>query len=80
METKTDTFVITDDIRAFQMLTVRSALKLEALGMTSRAGKIRKGWAVRFGLPANTKIPALIEHINKLLHEYDPERAAKVGA
>lgn len=80
METKPASFAITDKIGAVQMLAVRSALKLESLGIKRDGVSIRKGWAVRFGLSANTKIPVLIEHINKLLREYDPDRAARVSA
>jgi hypothetical protein len=54
-------------ITRFQLCAVKGALKLEALGMKSRGGSIRKGWAVRLGLKPSTKHADLIKHIEELL-------------
>lgn len=56
-----------DGIAVFQLLAVRGALKLEKLGMKSRGGSIRKGWALRLGLKANAKHDEVIAEINRRL-------------
>lgn len=56
-----------EQIRRAQLCAVRGALKLEALGMKSRGGSIRKGWAIRLGLKPSTKHADLIAHITTLL-------------
>lgn len=53
----------------FQMHAVRSALRLEKLGMKSRGGSIRKGWAIKLGLKPNAKIDEVIAAIDKRLEE-----------
>jgi hypothetical protein len=56
-----------EQLSRFQLCAVRGALKLEALGMKSRGGSIRKGWAIRLGLKPSTKHADLIAHITMLL-------------
>ena len=50
----------------FQMMAVRSALRLEKLGMShSKLGKIRKPWAIKMGLKPNVKIDEVIAKIDE---------------
>ena len=56
-----------DDIARVQLVAVRGALKLEKLGMKSRGGSIRKGWAVRLGLKASAKHDEVIAEITRRL-------------
>lgn len=56
-----------EGIARFQLATVRGALKLEAAGMKSRGGSLRKPWAVRLGLKPSTSHADLIAHITALL-------------
>lgn len=50
----------------FQMMAVRSALRLEKLGMShSKLGKIRKPWAIKMGLKPNAKIDEVIAKIDE---------------
>lgn len=55
------------DIARVQLCAVRGALKLEAQGMKSRGGSIRKGWAVRLGLKPGAKHTEVIAEINRRL-------------
>lgn len=55
------------DIARVQLIAVRGALKLEKLGMKSRGGSIRKGWAERLGLKSNAKHDEVIAEINRRL-------------
>ena len=54
-----------DDIAIFQLLAVKGALKLEKLGMKSRGGSIRKGWALRLGLKPGAKHDEVIAEIER---------------
>lgn len=56
-----------DDIARVQLIAVRGALRLEARGMKSRGGSIRKGWAVRLGLKPTAKHDEVIAEINRRL-------------
>lgn len=56
--------------KIFQLLAVKSALKLESLGMKHSSGKsIRKMWALELGLKANAKYPEVIAKIEEKLLE-----------
>lgn len=56
-----------EGIARVQLVAVRGALKLEKLGMKSRGGSIRKGWAVRLGLKASAKHDEVIAEITRRL-------------
>jgi len=56
-----------EGIARLQLISVRGALKLEALGMKSRGGSLRKPWAVRLGLKPSTSREALIAHLTALI-------------
>ena len=54
-----------DDIAIFQLLAVKGALRLESLGMKSRGGSIRKGWALHLGLKPSAKHAEVIAEIER---------------
>ena len=56
-----------EGIARLQLIAVRGALKLEAAGMKSRGGSLRKPWAVRLGLKPSTPRAALIAHLTTLI-------------
>lgn len=59
-----------DHTRVYQLIAVKSALKLEKLGMRhSKLGSIRKPWALKLGLKANAKIDDVIAAVEKRLEE-----------
>lgn len=61
-------------VNIFQLLAVRGALRLEKVGLRSRGGSIRKGWALRLGLPARAthdEVIARIESELTRLHTLD---------
>lgn len=65
----------------FQMHAVRSALRLEKLGMRhSKVGSIRKGWAIKLGLKPNAKIDEVIEAVDKRIEEIKATGDFKVEA
>lgn len=67
-------------ISVVQLITVKSALKLEAKGMQmTRGPKLRKPWALKFGLKANAKYEEVIAHIEGLLEKakQDPKALLK---
>lgn len=52
-------------ISLFQLITVKSALKLEKLGMKHSRGSVRKMWALHFGLKASAKIDEVIARVEQ---------------
>lgn len=62
-------FSTPEAINRFQLAAVKSALKLEKVGLKSRGGSIRKGWAIKLGMKQNAKIDDVIAKVQELLDE-----------
>lgn len=58
-------------IDLFQLKVVRSALKLQALGMKHSRMNVRKVWAVHLGLKPNAKCEVVIAAIDKKIAEVE---------
>lgn len=57
-----------DGITAFQLVTVKHALKLESKGIKmTRGPKIRKPWAIKLGLKASASYEAVIAAVDAQL-------------
>lgn len=61
-----------------QMLAVKGALRMEKIGMGRSRGKIRKGWAIRFGLKPNASYDEIIAKIDERLAEIEQKGDYKV--
>lgn len=79
-DTGGSTVVTGKGIEVYQLLVVKSALELEKLGLRSRGGSIRKGWALRFQLPANATRDDVIEAIEAQLESLRPKVQAENAA
>lgn len=70
-----------EGIEVFRLLAVKGALNLEQVGLKSRGGSIRKGWAIRLGLKPTAKYPEVIEAIERKLAQLGhPTYVAKFHA
>lgn len=56
-------------VSMFQLIAVKSAIKLEMLGMTHSGGSVRKRWAIHLGLKPTTKGDAVIAVIQAKIDE-----------
>lgn len=59
-----------DAVSAFQLIAVKGAIRLEAVGLRHSSGRsARKAWALKLGLKATAKADAVIEAIDKELEK-----------
>lgn len=63
VDTDNATVVLTGvGIEIFRLAAARGAIKLEGRGLRFKGGRsLRKGWAVKMGLPANAKRELVID-------------------
>lgn len=54
-------------VRAFQLIAVKSAIKLEQLGLRRSSGSVRLRWARHFGMPGRPSHAAVIARIDEEL-------------
>lgn len=64
--------MITSEYNVYQLLAVKHAIKLEAIGMKHSRGSVRKHWAVELGLKPNAKHADVVARIDSIIEGETP--------